>query len=102
MIKVVDRGGVEHSVEAIVDRPLMETLRGLELGVAALCGGMCSCATCHVYVDEAWRARLPAPHADEKELLGALEQVKVESRLSCQIQLTEALRGLRVTIAPEE
>ena len=102
LITIVDRAGGEHSVEAAVDQPLMETLRRLEFGVAALCGGMCSCATCHVYVDEAWLPRLPVPHAEERELLSALEHVKVESRLSCQIQFTEALRGLRVTIAPEE
>jgi len=102
LLKVIDRDGVEHEVEAKAGLKVMETLRELDYGVAAICGGMCSCATCHIYVDEEWLSKLPPPMSDERELLGELSNYKENSRLSCQIEFTEALSGLRVTIAPDE
>lgn len=102
LLKVVDRDGVEHEVEARTGLKVMETLRELDYGVAAICGGMCSCATCHVYVDPAWAEKLPSPQSDERELLQELSHFTDESRLSCQIEFTPALAGLRVTIAPDE
>jgi ferredoxin, 2Fe-2S len=102
LLKVVDRDGVEHEVEARTGLKVMETLRELDYGVAAICGGMCSCATCHVYVDPEWRDRLPPPQSDERELLNELSHQTEQSRLSCQIEFTPALAGLRVTIAPDE
>ncbi len=102
LLRVVDRDGVEHSVEAKTGLKVMESLRELDYGVAAICGGMCSCATCHVYVDPEWTARLPAAMSDERELLQELGNHRDNSRLSCQIEFTEALNGLRLTIAPEE
>ncbi|HEY7379220.1 MAG TPA: 2Fe-2S iron-sulfur cluster-binding protein [Steroidobacteraceae bacterium] len=101
-LKVVDRDGVEHSVEAKSGLKVMETLRELEYGVAAICGGMCSCATCHVYVDPQWLPKLPRRQSDEQDLLGELSHTQDNSRLSCQIEMTDALAGLRVTIAPDE
>jgi len=101
-LKVVDRDGNEHSVEARTGLKVMETLRELEYGVAAICGGMCSCATCHVYVDPEWTARLPRRQPDEQDLLSELSHAKENSRLSCQLEFTEALDGLKVTIAPDE
>ncbi len=102
LLRVVDRDGVEHEVEAKAGLKVMETLRELEYGVAAICGGMCSCATCHVYVDPDWLERLPAPMSDERELLAELAHHERNSRLSCQIELTKDLAGLKVTIAPDE
>jgi 2Fe-2S ferredoxin len=102
LLRVVDRDGVEHEVEAKAGLKVMETLRELDYGVAAICGGMCSCATCHVYVDPQWVDRLPTPMSDERELLHELSHYEASSRLSCQIEFTEALAGLRVTIAPDE
>ena len=102
LLRVVDRDGVEHEVEGVAGLKVMETLRELEYGVAAICGGMCSCATCHVYVDPAWVDRLPPAMSDERELLSELSQTQENSRLSCQIEFTPALAGLRVTIAPDE
>ena len=102
LLKVVDRDGVEHEVEARTGLKVMETLRELEYGVAAICGGMCSCATCHVYVDPDWADKLPPPQSDERELLQELSHFNDQSRLSCQIEFTPALAGLRVTIAPDE
>lgn len=101
-LKVVDRDGNEHEVDAEAKGALMEVLRDFDYGVAAICGGMCSCATCHVYVDPIWRERLPAPHSDESELVSELQHRRGNSRLSCQLHLSEALDGLSVTVAPEE
>jgi 2Fe-2S ferredoxin len=102
VLKVVDRDGVEHEVKAASGGVLMEPLRDMDDGVTAICGGMCSCATCHVYVDAAWTDKLPKAMSDEMDMLKDLSAYKANSRLSCQIQLTEALTGLKVTIAPEE
>lgn len=101
-LKVIDRDGHEHDVPARAGVKIMETLRELDYGIAAICGGMCSCATCHVYVDPAWSGKIPAPMSDERELLQELAHHKDGSRLSCQIDMTEELDGLRVTIAPDE
>jgi len=101
-MRVVDRDGREHEIEARTGLKVMENLRELDYGVAAICGGMCSCATCHVYVDAAWVERLPAAMSDERELLSELAHATDNSRLSCQIEFTPALAGLRVTIAPDE
>ena len=102
LLRVIDRDGQEHHVDGKVGLKVIETLRDLDYGVAAICGGMCSCATCHVYVDPDWRERLPAPMSDERDLLSELSQYQDNSRLSCQIELTPQLDGLRVTIAPDE
>jgi 2Fe-2S ferredoxin len=100
---VVDRDGVEHAIEGRTGVSLMETLREVEWGVAAICGGMCSCATCHVFVDPDWAGRLPAPQPDEKELLQELVGYDpARSRLSCQVSFEESLDGLRIEIAPDE
>jgi ferredoxin, 2Fe-2S len=99
---VVDRDGKEHEVEGKSGLKIMEILRELDYGVAAICGGMCSCATCHVYVDPQWTARLPAMMSDEKELLSELSHYQENSRLSCQLDFTPELAGLRVSIAPDE
>jgi len=101
-MRVVDRDGQEHEIEARTGLKVMENLRELDYGVAAICGGMCSCATCHVYVDPAWVDRVPAAMSDERELLSELANTEDNSRLSCQIEFTPALAGLRVTIAPDE
>ena len=89
---VVDRDGKEHEIEAKPGLKVMEILRELDYGVAAICGGLCSCATCHVYVDESWADRLPKPQSDELELLKELPDFRDgTSRLSCQVDFTEAL-----------
>ncbi len=99
---VVDRDGKEHDIEAKTGLKIMEVLRELDYGVAAICGGLCSCATCHVYVDEPWVARLPKPQSDEQELLTELSDFRpATSRLSCQVDFTDALSGIKVTIAAD-
>jgi len=100
---VTDREGQEHEVEGQVGLKLMETLREYDYGVTAICGGLCSCATCHIYVDPEWMPRLPVPQSDEKELLVELQFYEPErSRLSCQVDFTDDLDGLRLKVAPDE
>lgn len=99
---VTDRDGIERELDAPAGTSLMEPLRDMDDGVTAICGGMCSCATCHVYVDEAWVPKVPAAMSDEMDMLRDLSSFRPNSRLSCQIQLVDALDGLHVAIAPEE
>jgi len=102
-IVVTDRDGIEHEVEGRVGLKVMETLRELDYGVMAICGGLCSCATCHVFVAPDWVEKLPAQQSDEKELLVELSHYDPSrSRLSCQVEFTEDLDGLTVQIAPDE
>jgi ferredoxin, 2Fe-2S len=102
-IIVTDRSGEEHRLAARAGLSLMEAIRegGMD-ELLALCGGCCSCATCHVLVDPAWQAAVGGPQGDEDDLLDASDHRVAGSRLSCQIALTQALDGLRVTIAPED
>src|SRR2546430_16391190 len=81
LMRVVDRDGVEHEVEGKTGLKVMENLRELDYGVAAICGGMCSCATCHVYVDPEWQTRLPAMMSDERGLLSEPGHYPEDSRL---------------------
>lgn len=67
-------------------------------GIEAECGGACACATCHVYVDEAWTAEVGPPEAMEEDMLDFAYDVRPTSRLSCQIRVREALDGLVVSI----
>ena len=102
-ITITDRDGGVHRVNAREGVSLMETLREFDYGVAAICGGMCSCATCHVYVAEPWLDQLPPMQGDEKEILQELESFRPRgSRLSCQVPFEPPLAGLEVEIAPEE
>ena len=102
LLRVIDRDGQEHEVDGHAGFTLMENLRDLDYGVAAICGGMCACATCHVYVDTEWLGKLPAAQSDERDLINDLATGKPNSRLSCQIKFGEELAGLKVQIAPDE
>jgi len=101
-IHVTDREGRKHVLEAHPNDSLMEVLREFDWGVAAICGGMCSCATCHVHIDEGWTEQFPPREMDEAELLDFLDHCQPNSRLSCQLQLQQQHDGLAVTLAPEE
>jgi 2Fe-2S ferredoxin len=67
-------------------------------GIVAECGGSCACATCHVYVDPAWTARLPPPNEGERAMLEAVAKMQSTSRLSCQLEIDEQLDGLTVLL----
>jgi 2Fe-2S ferredoxin len=102
VIRVTDRDGVEREVEAPAGAVLMEPLRDMDDGVTAICGGMCSCATCHIFIDPEWLGKLPAPMSDELDMIGDLSHRKANSRLSCQLVMKDEYDGLKVSIAPEE
>lgn len=105
-IHAVDRNGKEHVFEGETDLSLMENLIEYEDGaleVAAVCGGCCSCATCHVHVDPAWIDKTGERSEDELALLEESPHFdETYSRLSCQIEFTDDLDGIKVTVAPED
>jgi ferredoxin, 2Fe-2S len=102
-LTVTNREGERITLNVEPRLTVMEALR--ENGfdeLMAICGGCCSCATCHVFVDPAALSKLPALSDDENELLESSSHRTDASRLACQITLSEALDGLHVTIAPED
>ncbi|TXG81723.1 MAG: 2Fe-2S iron-sulfur cluster binding domain-containing protein [Sphingomonadales bacterium] len=100
-IHVTNRDGEETEIEAEVGLSVMEIIRDNGFDeLLALCGGSCSCATCHVHVDDEWLGKLDSMEADENELLETSDHREANSRLSCQIEMHDGLDGLRVTIAP--
>ena len=102
-IQVKDRDGQVHAVHAELDTPLMENLKLAGLPVAADCGGCASCGTCHVHVSTAWRDRLRAPDLMEEMMLQQSDFFdEAASRLSCQIQVSEDMNGLQLTLAPQD
>ncbi|HKR24267.1 MAG TPA: 2Fe-2S iron-sulfur cluster-binding protein [Allosphingosinicella sp.] len=102
-LTIVTRDGTEHQVEARAGWSVMENIRDNGIDeVLALCGGCCSCATCHVHVDPGWFAAVGPPRADEDDLLDTSDHKVETSRLSCQILFSAELDGLRVRIAPED
>lgn len=102
-LTVVDRSGSESTIEARAGVSVMENIRDAGFDdLLALCGGCCSCATCHVYVDEDWSPAVGGPDCDEDDLLDTTHHRTERSRLSCQIEMKDALDGMRVTIAPED
>ena len=102
-LTVVTREGEERRLEGEAGLSVMEVIRdgGVD-ELLALCGGCCSCATCHVHVDDAFLDRLPPIGADEDDLLESSDYRNENSRLSCQIPFTADLDGLKVTIAAED
>lgn len=102
-ITVITREGESREVSASSGLSLMEVIRDNGFDeLLALCGGCCSCATCHVMVDPAFNDSIPAMSEDENDLLDSSDHRNAHSRLSCQIPISEALDGLTVTIAPED
>ena len=100
---VIDRGGTRFVLPGIEGFRLMEIMRESGLDIPALCGGSCSCGTCHITVAPEWMDRLPAARDDEEEKLDALLYAGPLSRLACQIIWNaQAMDGLQVTLAPLE
>lgn len=102
-LTVVTREGQESTVEADNGLSVMEVIRDAGFDeLLALCGGCCSCATCHIYIDGEWADKLAPLSEDENDLLDSSDHRNETSRLSCQIKISDELDGLRVTIAPED
>lgn len=100
---VTTREGETRTIEGEDGLSVMEIIRDAGIDeLLALCGGCCSCATCHVRVDPAFADRLPAMGEDENDLLDSSDHRGATSRLSCQIAFGAGLDGLAVTIAPED
>ena len=102
-LTVVTRDGTERTVTGEAGLSVMEVIRDNGFDeLLALCGGCCSCATCHVHVDPEFADKLPKMSMDEDDLLDSTSDRDGTSRLSCQLPFTDALDGLRVRIAAED
>jgi ferredoxin, 2Fe-2S len=100
---VVSRDGSEKTVEGKDGLSVMEIIRDAGFDeLLALCGGCCSCATCHIHVDAAFAEKVAPMSEDENDLLDSSSHRDATSRLSCQVAFSNALDGLRVTIAQED
>ena len=105
MVKLIvtDREQRVVEVDATPGLSMMESIRELDASVEAICGGMCACATCHVYIDPDWADQTGSRSFEETLMLRDLDSFDPDrSRLSCQIEVTEALEGLALTVGPEE
>lgn len=102
-VQVTDRNGAIATVECPTRQSLMRALKDKGYALQAICGGAMSCATCHVFIDAAWRERLPERKAFEQALLEDTDAFDADaSRLACQIELDAELDGLVLVLAPEE
>jgi len=101
-ITFIQPDGTQQTVDAENGMTVMETAKkNLIEGIEAECGGACACATCHVFVDDAWREKTGGPAEMEEDMLDFAFDVRPTSRLSCQIKVTDALDGLIVRV-PEK
>ena len=102
-ITYVEHNGTAHTVEVEEDTTLMEgaTLNQVP-GVEGMCGGICSCATCHCYVPEEWSDKIPSPSLGERNMLSTARHLRDNSRLGCQIVVTAEMHGLTVGLPPEQ
>ncbi|MCD7060050.1 2Fe-2S iron-sulfur cluster-binding protein [Pelagibacterium xiamenense] len=99
LITFIEPDGARHEVDAVPGATLMETaIRNGVRGIVAECGGACTCATCHVYVDADWLAVTGGPSPMEEDMLDFAFEVEENSRLSCQIRVRDEMDGLVVTI----
>ncbi len=102
-LTIIQRDGEARTIDAPEGLSLMEVIRDNGFDeLLALCGGCCSCATCHVFVDEGYADKLPPMSEDENDLLDSSDHRGPQSRLSCQVPVTAAIDGMKVTIAPED
>ncbi|MGI9257592.1 MAG: 2Fe-2S iron-sulfur cluster-binding protein [Gammaproteobacteria bacterium] len=102
-INLTNRKAEALEVEATSGISVMENIRDLDASVDAICGGLCSCATCHVFIDPEWVAKAGSRSGEEQDLLGHLSSFDPDrSRLSCQIMMSDDLDGLTLTVAPED
>ena len=100
-LKVKDRDGLIHELDAQIGSTIMEIIRDAGLDIEAACGGCCACATCHVYVTNEKIQKLKLIDDDEESMLDQAFSVLNYSRLGCQIEYSDDLDGMELTLAPE-
>jgi len=100
-LKIKDRSGVIHELNAQPGSTIMEIIRDAGLDIEAACGGCCACATCHVYVTNDKFQQLESIDDDEESMLDQAFSVLNNSRLGCQIEYTDDLDGMELELAPE-
>src|SRR6218665_1369515 len=100
IIHVTDQAGEKHELEGLEGWRVMEVSRGWALKIKAGGGGALGCAPCHIYVDKDWLDVVGAPSDDEEDMLDSVGDVRSNSRLCCQILMSDALDGLTLTLAP--
>ena len=102
-LKITDLAGNETTLDASSGDTLMEALRdnGYD-DVLAICGGVCSCSSCHCYIEGDWLEKLTPPSEDEHQLVNSTEHYQENSRLSCQVTLTDDMDGMVVKIARQD
>ena len=98
-ILCTDMEGKEHELQATEEWSVMEIIREGGIPILAQCGGSCACATCHIYIDPEWKAKLPEPNEEEIGMLDGAFEVTADSRLSCQVIFNKTLDGLKVKLA---
>ena len=102
-INIIRRDGEAATIDAKSGQTVIQALREHDIDdLLALCGGSCACATCHVYVDQAQIDRLQPMSETEDALLDKSEHRRDNSRLGCQILISDVLEGITITIAPDE
>lgn len=99
-IFVTDQAGKTHELEGIEGWRVMEIIKDYGLPIKAECGGCLACGTCHVYIDQEWLPKLVPMRDEEMQALDLAFEVTDQSRLSCQILMSEELDGLKLTLAP--
>jgi 2Fe-2S ferredoxin len=98
-VTIIEHGGTVHTLEAKAGQSIMQVAMSHSVpGILADCGGSCSCATCHVYVESDWFGRVPAASSAEKDMIDCALHVQENSRLSCQIELDDSLDGIVVRL----
>ena len=102
-ITFVESDGTEHTIDIEPSMSLMEgSTINLLPGIEGMCGGICSCCTCHVYIEDEWASKVPPMKEGEKKLLDASAHRKDSSRLGCQVIVTPDLEGMRVLLPSEQ
>ena len=101
IIKVKDREGEVHELKAEIGSTIMEIIRDAGLDIEAACGGRCACATCHVYITNDKINKLNSIEDDEESMLDQAFDVEKNSRLGCQIEYTDEMDGMEITLAPQ-
>jgi 2Fe-2S ferredoxin len=95
----IEHNGTEHVVEAQVGTSIMQAaINNLVPGIEADCGGLCACATCHVYIDPEWLERIPVKSQGEAEMIANIARVGEGSRLACQLQMRAELDGIVIRL----